>query len=265
MDFETLQAKVDHFADEVSPGLASSLLGAGRVVADIFSSRSRTKQLWDEAKEIQEGFNSRPRFPSRASREECWKRFQEARSALADASRGEREGRQNTSRQHRDHILSLIREARVHGNTGSGRDGADYLRDAGRKLAHAGAYFKDHKHAMLGEDKKECSEAFQEVRDDHTARWEEIRAGRESRASERRARIIANIAKNREAYHRCAEALGRQRQRESDLEAQISESWNPNWQERASGWLSECREKIASMEESLARLERWIQEGEDKL
>ncbi len=265
MEWEEIQSKVDAFAGELTPGLGESLLLAGAYAVRDLLGGPNLKQLWADAREIQAGFNSGVRFPTREMRQECWERFQSARSALADASQRQREGRENRSLIHRDAIMGLIREAQVHGYTGDSRESIEYLKQAGQTLRRAGETLSEHKQEMLQEHKGECFAAIQDMRRDHNARWEAVKEGRERCQQERRVRIEANLAKNRERLQSCSEALARQRTREADLEAKIADSHNSNWREKAEGWLQECREKIADMETSLERLERWVEEGEQQL
>lgn len=261
MEWEELQRKVDQFADELTPGLIGEVL-TGLAYA-LFG--HNMKRLWEEAREIQAGFNSKLRFPTREKQQECWERFQRARTALVDIGRRERESKEHCSKIHRDLILDTVREAQVRGFTCYDREGVEYLKRAGQKLRSAGAMLKERKHEMLGEHKGECFKAMQEVKEDHDIRWANIKKGREQRAQDWRERIEANIAKNRAAYQKCSDALARQRARESDLESKIAESSNPRWVERAQEWLQECHEKINDMKASLDRLETWIHEGEEQL
>lgn len=248
------------------PGTAETLLvGGARLIGEVFGGGIDFRRLWQDAKEIQAGFNSRPRFPDRNQHQECWERFQSARSELARASQNDRENRSASSDRHRAAIMEKVSDARIHGNPSASREGGQILKDKGASLRRAGLMLSERKTQMLAEHKAECFAAIQEVQREHDAHWSALKEGYQRNAHDRRQRIEANIAANRERYAKCANALARQREHESKLESDIADARSRSFRERAEGWLEECRDKIRDMESSLERIQGWIDEGEEQL
>jgi len=266
VDWQELQEKVDDFAREVNPGLVDQFLRAGgEVVRDVFFGGPPWKEWWAKAKAIQEGFDSRPRFPTRQAYQECREKFQEARTALFNASRIDRENKAATSQMHKGLILEQVGRARVYGNPDTSREAREILKAAGRELGTAMTMLHDRKDGMLAEHKGECHAAITEMKADHDERWRIIKGERERYTADAIGRTEANLTKNRERHAKTSDALARQRANEAKLVSQLEERSSRSRYDRLQGWLDECRSKISDMEESLRTLDEWIRQDEERL
>jgi chromosome segregation ATPase len=148
----------------------------------------------------------------------------------------------------------------------------------GQQLHEAGHLLSKHKHEMTKEHKAEIHERIVSIRANHEVFWGRYREyqqekqriyeekkksweERQVRRQQSRERIEANIEKNRASLRKAEDALERQKQHRRKLEDDISSAYSDSFRDRAEGWLSECNDKISDIEESIERLESWVQEG----
>jgi hypothetical protein len=231
--------------------------------------RQDWRPFWALAKEVQQGFNSGVRYPTKQLRQEAWKRFNALRhegKRRADCESGHLKAK---SKQHRGHIF---RECRGIGWSAFSdnlfffdRTTVDDMKARGRYLANVMRYFSEHKLEMLGEDKTACHERIQEVKEEHERFWNQYREAKNARRGERAQRRRDNLEKNREKYRNAASALERFRDKASELRDKISESSSEKWIGIWSGWLSETETKIDDIEAQLRRIDEWIEEDERRL
>jgi predicted nucleic acid-binding Zn-ribbon protein len=118
---------------------------------------------------------------------------------------------------------------------------------------------------MLGEHKKECFQAIEDMRETHNLWWNDLGRDRSRRKGERRERILSNLEKNRERYRKTADALQRTRAFVDELRDRIAAAWNDNWAADAERRLSDAEDRIRDMEDSLRQIEDWIEEDERQL
>ncbi len=231
--------------------------------------RQDWRPFWTLTKEVQEGFNSGVRYPSKALRQAAWERFNRLRSEASRRANWERTHLQARSKIHRDSIFSDCQ-----GIGWSAFSDTIFFFDPttvsdmkarGRYLANVRKYFTNHKHEMLGEDKKACYQRIREIQEEHERFWAQHKRGIELRKNERAERCRDNLAKNRGKYRHTATALERFRERAAELRGKISSSTSDKWIEIWSGWLSETESKIDDIEAQLRRIDEWIEEDERRL
>jgi hypothetical protein len=244
--------------------------------------------VFELIKEIQEDFKSGIRYPTKAERDEAWQTFFNLRE---DAYRIRNEQYEQKSRQHYDEIGHYLRDAYWNAFEDAIGDiitlnlmktTKEDMKWKGQQLREAGQLLSKHKHEMTKEHKAEIHERIVKIRENHDVFWERYReyqkekqqiyeqkkqAWEEGQARRQHAkeRIQANIEKNKESLRKAEDALDRQKQHRRKLEDDIASAYSDSFRERAEGWLDECNDKITDIEDSIQRLESWIQEGRDKL
>lgn len=232
---------------------------------DVFT--RRYKEFWQHARKISALFKElKPLHPT--DRERLWSRF----SQLCEEAKGEQkeavDNKRHKSAQRKADILFHIRAAEMpSGNfvMSIGPPNIAEMKSRGRALKKATNLLSEYKHEMMGTDKQECFERIKTTRESHDFWWQELRKRRDRKHEEFRARVRANLERNRERQRRTADALQRHEERARDLRAKIASAWNPDWAAKASGWLSELEAKIRDIEQHLSRIESWILEDEEKL
>lgn len=95
--------------------------------------------------------------------------------------------------------------------------------------------------------------------------FDEKRSAWQSRKAEKRERLAGNIEKNRAKLEKAADALERQRNRADEIRIKIATSRSEKWSEIFEQWLTECEDKIESIEETIRRFESWIEEDLERL
>ncbi|MBS1793150.1 MAG: hypothetical protein JSS81_04815 [Acidobacteria bacterium] len=248
----------------------------------------KIKDAIELCKEIQEDFKKNIRYPSKSQRDEAWQKFFDLRE---DVYRIKREAAEHQSEKHYREIDHHLNDAYFYNwedeigdvlTLGLMQTKKETMVWKGKQLREAGRLLKEHKHEMIAKHKNEIHERIISTREEHDKFWLRYREYQEEkqelyekkkkaweegqiRREQAKERIQANIDKNRVSLRKAEDALERQKQRRSDLEDQISSAWSDSFRERAEGWLDECNYKISDIEDSISRLESWIQEGEDKL
>jgi hypothetical protein len=221
------------------------------------------------AKEIQQGFNSGLRYPTKELRQAAWEKFNSLRSEASRRADSERGHLAAKSTHHRDAIFWKCRSIGWSKLTDVifffDPTTIEEMKANGRALADVMKYFSENKHEMLGEDKKACHERIQEIKEEQERFWEQYKGARANRSSDRIERCRTNLEKNREKYRKASDALDRCRNRASELRDKISDSTSAKWNEIWSGWLSEAESKSDDIEAQLRRLDQWIEEDERRL
>jgi hypothetical protein len=240
----------------------SSFLGIGVC-------RQDWRPFWALAKDVQEGFNSGVRYPTKQLRQDAWERFNGLRNEASRRANAERGHLEAKSQHHRDVIFGDCRGIGWSAFSDAvfffDQTTVDQMKARGGYLANVMKYFSEHKLEMLGEDKKACHERIQEVKEEHERFWSQYRDAKNARRGERAERCRANLEKNREKYRNAANALERFRNKASELRDKISESNSDKWTGIWSGWLSETESKIDDIEDQLRRIDEWIEEDEKRL
>lgn len=231
--------------------------------------RQDWRPFWDLAKDVQQGFNSGVRYPSKDLRQAAWSRFNGLRNEASRRADSERSHLDSKSKQHRDSIFGDCRGIGWSAFSDAvfffDQTTVDQMKTRGTYLSKVMSYFSRHKHEMLGEDKKACYERIQEIKEEHERFWGQYRKAQETRRGDRLERCRANLEKNREKYRNTASALERFRSKASDLRDKISGSTSDKWIGIWSGWLSETENKIDDIESQLRRIDEWIEEDERRL
>lgn len=243
--------------------------------------RSDWKTFWAKAGQTQQGFNSGVRYPTKQLRDEAWERFNKVRSLASQRASEEQDHLRDVSESCRNEILSEAESARHSPwidavwdkiTFSTDKTTVENMKALGRTLASARRMLSEYKDKMFGEHKRECYEKIAEIQQTHDEWWERYKEARErereaweQRRNERRERIRANIEKNRERLAKATDALERQRERAAELRSKIAETRSDKWSQIFEDWLSETERKIDDIEESVRRLEAWIEEDGRKL
>lgn len=268
MNYQCLDSMIDHLGS-LLPRDQSSPFNFG-------ATRSNWKEFWDYASKIQQGFNSKVRYPTGRLRQEAWDRFNSLRNEASRRGDAEREALRNLSAQNKSTIMSMCKgieyspfvdvlfffdKTRVEQVKAWQR----YLGDAMRKLSEL-------KHQMIGEHKQECYARIQEIKESHDLFWQQHKEAWDARKHERErnhseyiARVERNIEKNKERLRKASNALERQQERAQDIRSKIRETSSEKWEGIFSEWLSEAESKIDDIESSISQISGWIDEDERKL
>ena len=234
------------------------------------------RPAWERAKEIQQGFKSGVRYPTKQERDHAWIRFNDARNQLSEKSNADRETVFRVSQAWRDlifdilkftdysKIMDLIIPVIPPTNAEKIKALAEYVKLAGEKLS-------ENKHQMLREHKDECFQRIQQVRESHDVFWGEYKKQREIKQQEYRERIAdklerieANITKNQDKRENAVAALARAEANLEKVTDMLDGARGDEFRERVEGWVSEAEAKIASIADQIDRLDEWIAQDAER-
>lgn len=220
------------------------------------------KAFFSHVKEINGLFKSLK--PIRKSdREELWARFQEIIENAKSTIESERTRRWEDSKNYLDLIMHDVNHARPASIVGI--TSFDELKFHSESLNKAGSLLSKYKNEMIAEHKSEIFEEITRIRKDLDAYWDYYRKEKEQKHHDFIHRTRENIQKNEERLAKATDALHRQHEHRSNLHDQIADARSDDFRDRASGWLAEAEDKISDIEESVKRLEQWIEEDRAKL
>jgi hypothetical protein len=279
VEWDHLDALIDDFETLVTKGAgAFGELDAHRTKGpyEFFGDMVHDwRPVWDKAKEIQTVFNSGIRYQTKELRDQAWTRFNNLRNEASQRANADRERRFSVSKGWRDQIMDVIESARfsrlgemiLFFDPMTAKDMkqlAEFLKDAGRMLS-------EKKHQMLREHKEECFQRIQEIRQTHDSFWNEYKKTREIRQQEHREkisavldRIEANISNNQTKKAKAEDALERAEANISKLDEMLENARGDDHRERVEGWLAEAHTKKESIEQSIRRIEEWIEQDEHR-
>jgi hypothetical protein len=222
------------------------------------------RSFWGHSKSIVHLFKTLKPI-RKEDREELWNRYSEICAETKRQKNEEIQERLCTSERHKRGILHEVSSARV--NTLFGFDPPDIqeMKRLSQVLKDARRMLTEYKGEMLGGHKQECFNEIQDVQETHNAWWNDLRKHKDEKHREFLARVRRNIEKNNEKIRKAYSALDSCNRNADELRDKISSSWNDNWADRASGWLSDLENKISDIEDSIRRMEGWIREDEQKL
>jgi hypothetical protein len=266
MDDKELDGLIDEF-EQMIPAL-SGILSSLRV--------HDWRPMFAKAKEIQNGFSSGARYPTKGERDSAWVRFNNIRSMLFERANAERSRFRSESESLKNEILGLIKWAAYSQITDMLffflPTTVDEMKRKGESVKEAGQALSQYKHRMLKEHKEECFSRIQEIRATHDAFWGEYKRLREEKQAESRQRrgeianrIRGNLRANNE---RLEKAQGAYEHALSNLEAnkeRLAAARSPDFAERVAGWIAQDEEKLQSISESIEKIREWIEEDETRL
>jgi len=267
MDSSSLNFLIDSFERMVS-GATSSFR------SDDFDWRPAFAQ----AKEIQAGFSSGIRYPTKQERDVAWIRFNNLRTNLHAAANKQRDRFRSRSERVRDGILDTLRYAgytfgdKMFDDFNILRTTAEDMKKKGETVKEAGQTLSSNKHSMLSEHKEECFTRIQRVMQEHDAFWKTYNRMREARRhesirrrSEIASRINDNLRANTEKLERAVSAYERvEGNIESNIE-KLESARSQDFAERVKEWIEQDREKLRSISGSIERLREWIAQDESRL
>jgi hypothetical protein len=231
------------------------------------------KPVWAKIKEIQAIFNSGVRYPTKSLRDDAWTRFNNLRNETSQKANADRESVFSVSTAWRDTIIGEIESARYSAISDVlfffDPTTAEDMKRMGELLKEAGHTLSNNKGQMLREHKDECFQRIQEVRQTHDAFWEQYKAARERRQQEYRqkvddvlARVEGNITNNLERKAKAESALLRVEENIEKLQGMIASAYTDEFRERFEGWLSKAEERRDSINQSIRRIDEWIDQDE---
>jgi hypothetical protein len=234
------------------------------------------RPFWQLAGEIQQGFKSGVRYPTKPLRDLAWTNFNQLRDEAAKRGQVERDMLFSRSDEHRKDIFRQVSTAEYSPLTDMlfffDPTTVENMKTKGRDLAAAMKMLSARKHEMLGEHKKECFDRFQEIKESHDLFWrryQEANSARREQYQEKRSgmvtRAMANLEKNRDKLRNAVDALERHRARADELREKISTARTEKWESIFETWLSETEAKIDDIEASIRRIHEWIEEDERRL
>lgn len=252
-----------------------------------FDTEYRLKCIFDRCQEIQEGFNSKPRYPTREQREAVWVRFNGLRSKafnMRNENRGQDSGKLcgELLRElgHADYNLGHI----IAENTFLFFDKADTaeMKQKGEILSGVRQRLRENKGVLTHEHHQEIWSRILQVQSNLDAWWGKWKAQKEQRDAEWQAkakrhdewkekkeaweeRVKENLRKNGEKLEKAEGALAKAQAHAEELREKVESAWNDTFKSRASEWLDQEEERIKSIEEHVQRLKNWIEEDEKKL
>jgi hypothetical protein len=200
-------------------------------------------------------------------------RFNNIRNDLSKRSNADRERVFSVSKDWRDEIIADIEWAPYSKFADAlfffDPTTVEEMKQLGEQLNKASRRLSEHKDQMLREHKEECFQRIKEIRATHDQFWGEYRKQREVRQQEHRerihgvlARIESNISKNQEKKKRAEGALEHVEANISKLYGMLENARGDEYRERVDGWLAEAQAKKESIEESIRRMEEWIEQDE---
>jgi len=229
------------------------------------------KSFWDHVKEINLLFKDLN--ASREDREKLWNKLQNIIKECKEEQKSIQEDRHYKSKPYRDYLIREIESCRpieglIAGITHLATN-TEEMKDMGRRLREADLYLSKYKEEMTYEHIGECFKRIKEVREVQNMWWEYHKKIYIQQVQVKKndyiERIQTNLDKNRERYAHASEALRKMEYSADKLRDKISSAYTDNFRNTHSGWLSELENKISDTKNSLRKLEKWIEEDEEKL
>jgi len=275
MDSERLNSLINEFEYMVRAAVSQYTVREGHYLLTV------THRDWGlffaKAKEIQEGFSSRIRYPSKRERDEAWVRFNDLRTQVYEHANKQRSDFRADSEALRDQILHSLKWADYDQIADAAffflpATTVDDMKLKGETLKKSGQMLSSNKHRMLKEHKDECFARILEVRQTHDVFWGQYkqhlavkRSDAEQRRSEVADRVRNNIRLNVGRLEKTLDAHARVRANlESNIE-KLESAYNPAFAARVAEWIEEDNEKLRSISDSIERLREWIEEDEARL
>lgn len=275
MDHQTLDDKIS----DLESRLGSFCIG-----------KSQRDYKWEcvfnSCREIQEGFNSKPRYPTKEQREAAWARFNDLRSRAHNEHREYRKDESNEVYKELMHDLSLadhnlgdiIAEATF---LAFDKTDVDDMKRKGQTLRDVRQKLKENNKILIHEHQNEIWNKILTVQSNQDAwwgKWKERHSQRQEeyqaktkkheewleKQAEWKKRVRENIAKNQEKLDKAESALTRSQTHADELREKIATARSDDYRERVEGWLEEEEERSKSIEESIERIKGWIEEDEKK-
>ena len=278
MDHQTLDGKI---------GNLESRLGSFFFCLTKSQTEDELEWFLHICREIQEGFNSKPRYPTKEEREAAWVRFNELRSR---AHNERREYRKRESYEVYKQLIDDLMSADYdlsHAVADAtlfffDKTDADDMKRKGQLLRDVRQKLKGGSNPLIHEHQNEIWNkilAVQSNQDAWWGKWKERHAQRQEEYQAKAKRheewlkrketwqtnVRANVAKNQEKLDKAESALAKSQSHAEELREKIATARGDSYKERAEGWLEEEEERTKSIEESIERLKGWIEEDEKKL
>lgn len=276
MDYQTLDEVIDQLEHLLSQW------GIGKSGVEY-----KWQCVFEKCRKIQEGFNSKPYYPTKPRREAAWARFNQLRSQAHNEYREHRKGESKEIYNELLHDLMLadhnlgdiIAEATF---LAFDKTDAEDMKRKGDLLRSVRQRLRENKNVLIHEHQQEVWSRILQVQSNQDAWWGKWKERYAQRQEEKRAkvkrhegwkerkeaweiRVRENIAKNREKLEKAEAALAKSEAHAEEIREKIAGAWNDKFRERAEAWLEEEEERGKSIEESIERLKGWIEEDEQKL
>jgi hypothetical protein len=234
------------------------------------------RPVWDKARDIQAGFNSGIRFPTKDVHQSVWERFRTLRDQASLVFQEQQEHIRDRSEKRRNDILSEANSAEYNPVSDAlfffDRITVEGMKVKAQQLKQAFQRLSECKEEMLGEHKKECHERLQEVRESHDLwwsrykeTWTERQSDRQQAKESKKDKIRANLETNREKLRTAEERLEKVRDSVEEHRDKLGETTSDKWIGLYTEWIEEGEAKIESIESWINTLHEWIRQGEEQL
>lgn len=281
------------------------------MIGEAESGRIKFGEAWGLIKQIGAFFKG-THFGSAQEREQSWGRFQTLVQRVR-ATQQERqanwEGRSQTSIRHKNEILRCANEAEPPNESltavvewlfapviplarmaveaifpgSEDREVHSLLEHCSERLRHGWQLLSDYKDEMLGRDKKEAFEALQKAKESLDRAWERYREAqravrqardqarqarqevRRARSESQRERLEANIEKNKERLRRATSALEHNENHLTELYEKRDSARTDEYRARVERWIDETEDKIRNIREHVERIEGWLEQDRERL
>lgn len=267
------------------------------------------REIWNAIKRTGASFKG-AEFPSKKDRESAWQRYQVAVDQIKRLQEQEFEGKKRFRENSEKHLyqilhlvdlslpdsgfgemiltlatggLNMLGKSAFEALFGKLDEELEALKQRSSYHRDAGAYFRENKHAMLGQHKHKAHEALGAARERLNADWESYKSRRheahearkadwEDRQREfeqRREQWQRNqrdfLDRQRDALARLETALGNKKANRSRLDDMLSNARGDDFTSKVETWIDENEAAIDSIQDKISNVKDKIREVEDKL
>lgn len=257
MDYECLDALIYELEDLC--GLA-------------VSGHRRWGEVWEHVRTIGQAFKE-TRYPTRADKDDAWAHFQRVVDDIKVRERWQRHETETLSSQHRDEVLRHAYQARtcyeehpfVDMLLPRLNDRREELQAASRHLREAWNQWSERKGEMLGRDRKEVFAELRQIQDGLDLCWDEYRKARSEARYAHADRVEERIEKLKERLSEQYDRKDKCEQNISKLKDMLYNARGDAFRDKVDGWLRDAEDRLRSIEDKIANLERWLDEERDRL
>jgi hypothetical protein len=220
--------------------------------------------FWAHVKEINSLFKNTRLHPD--ERKRLWDNLSMECSNMKAFQESRRYATESKSQNWFESIRHDILMAKPNDLFGFDPPDVDEMKRLSAELREAGQELSNHKTEMTFQHKQELFQLIQEIRQVQDAWWASLKEHRSQKQEDYRDRVKANKEKNIDRLRLQIEALERHETARDNLQDKMNDSSGGNWLDRAeSEYMPDLEAKIDDIKESIKRLEKWIEDDEDKL
>jgi predicted nucleic acid-binding Zn-ribbon protein len=150
------------------------------------------------------------------------------------------------------------------------------LQHASEALKKGWTMLNEHKEDMLGRDKHDAFQAFNEAKEHLDREWDNYKRERqkaydnhqrehEQKQQAWRRGTEENIRYLEDRRDRLNSVLSHKESHLEDLRNKLSDAWSDDYRSRVSGWIDEEESNIQDIRDKLSNVEDWLHEARSKL